>query len=113
MSARYHDATASIAINESLSGVVFLGRKSLVHIQMPAGWDTADLSFQTSPDGLTFTDLYIGGSEYTEPAAASRSISPSPSAIQARYLKLRSGTTGVPVTQTAARSIILGLKGDA
>ena len=97
-------------MNASLSGVVYLGAKRIVGIQMPAAWDTADLTFQSSPDGVTFTDINIGGSEYSEPAAASVSISPSPSAIQAPYIKIRSGTSGVPVVQTAAREIVLILR---
>lgn len=102
---------ATIAISTALSAAVDLGAiGTLVGIQMPAAWTTANLTFQASYDGgTTYQDLYDdAGNEVTVTAAASRNIYLSPeewAGIQ--LLKVRSGTSGTPVNQAAARTITL------
>lgn len=103
--------TATIASGESLSAAVQLGGASVLRIVMPAGWDAADLTFQTSEDGSTFRDLYAAGdSEAAVSIAVSAGkayqLAPSTLACQL-WLKVRSGTAGSPVNQTAARTLTL------
>ena len=100
---------ASIAISTSLSASIDLKDQPIVAIQMPTGWDAAQLTFQGSNNNSTFQNVYnMFGEEFTVEAAASRYIVLSPFEFQwARYIKIRSGTSGTPVTQTAARSFVL------
>jgi hypothetical protein len=102
-------AQVTIASGASLSGAVDLNGCGLVRIQMPAGWDAAVLTFQVSLDGLTFANLYDrAGNEYTVQVAASSSIIVPPSDFAGlRWLKVRSGTAGVAVNQTAERVLNL------
>lgn len=102
--------TAAIDNGASLSAAVDLGNNRLSRVVIPAAWTTANLTFQTSADGTTYTDLYdAAGTEYTVTVGgALRSIViPLADFIGVRYVKVRSGTTGSAVTQGAARSIIL------
>lgn len=100
-----HTETATIASGASLSGLVYLWPTKAAAFIMPSTWTAAALSFQGSLDGQTFTDVYNdAGDEYTIPATASQSIvldAPLPFP----YIKIRSGLTGAPVAQGAARSI--------
>lgn len=101
--------TATIAINESLSGAVDLEGVMVVGIVMPAGWTAADLTFQFSADGTTYGNVYNeAGAEFTIDAAVDRFIQVQPEHFWgARYLKVRSGTAGSAVAQDAARTITL------
>jgi hypothetical protein len=98
-------ASATIANGASLSGAIDLGQSRAARIVMPAAWTAADLTVQTSYDGVTYNNLYNSdGTEYTIKAAASRSILLSlVDFIGIRFLKLRSGTSGTPVNQGADR----------
>jgi pectin methylesterase-like acyl-CoA thioesterase len=102
-------ATATIAINQSLSNAISVGNGMLAGIQMPAGWDAAALSFQVSHDGITYADLYVAaGTEVSITTAASRYIALDQSTWNGvQFLKVRSGLTAAAVNQTAARSILL------
>lgn len=99
----------TIASGGSLSGALDLGNQRLSRIAMPAAWDAASLTFQTSPDGVTYNNLYdSSGNEYTVTAAASRAILVNYiDFVGIRYLKIRSGTSAVPVNQTADRALSL------
>ena len=104
-------ATATIAINTSLSGAVNLANFRIVGIQMPSTWTAANLTFQAAVtvDG-TYQDVYdSGGTEVSVTAAASRFISmlETQRLRGMRAIKVRSGTTSVAVNQAAARDIIL------
>ena len=99
-----------IANGASLSGVADLTGFMLAGIQMPSAWTAASLTFQVSLDGTTFQDMYAtDGTEVTVTgAAASRFLAFVPSDFAgARYLKVRSGTSGSAVTQGAARTLVL------
>jgi len=104
---------ATIAINTSLSAAVELGGHSVERIIMPAAWDAADLTFQISDDGgTTFQNVYWDwGAEMVVDAAASYTIELSPFVKLSNLdqLKVRSGTAGTPVVQTAARTIGLSV----
>lgn len=107
--------TATIANGASLSGEIDLSNHKIMTIFMPAAWTAANLTFQVAAvTGGTFQDLYNdGGAEVNVTAAASRAIGVDIYAgvlASARFIKIRSGTTGTPVTQGAARSIILVIK---
>jgi hypothetical protein len=100
---------ATIANGESLSSAVDLQDGRAARIDMPSAWTAADLTFQVSPDGNTYTDLYeADGTEYTVTAAASRSIIlPIADFLGIRYLKVRSGTSAAAVNQGAARNLTI------
>lgn len=104
--------TASIAISTSLSAPIDLQSYRLARIAMPASWDAANLTFQSSPDGvLPYQNVYdSAGNEYTVIAAAGRDVRvPLADWLTDRFIKIRSGTNGSPVNQTAARTLtVLG-----
>ena len=103
----------TIANGESLSTAANLDRLALVGIVLPSSWTAASLTFQACEtyDG-TYVDLYdTGGTEVECQAVASRWIAIAPQDfLSARYLKVRSGTSAVPVNQGAARTITLVLR---
>ena len=88
------------------------GGQSVIGIAMPAAWTAAGVSFQVSPDG---------GTTWNELASASTVVAVTAAAGQYIYLgadmfagvnmlKVRSGTSGVPVVQGADRIVTLILK---
>lgn len=107
-------STTSATIDQSsnqITSAIDLGTSRLARIAMPAAWTTASLTFQASYDCSTYNDLYDAtGTEYTVTAAASRAIIiPYADFIGVRCLKIRSGTTGSPVTQGSSRTLNLVL----
>ena len=98
-----------IAINTSLSSAVQIFGGLLSIIEMPAAWDAANLTFQTSGDGTNYFNVYDdSGTEVTVTASTSRRIRLEPSQWAGiQYIKIRSGTAGVAVNQTAARTLYL------
>jgi len=98
---------AVIAISTSLSAAVYIRGGLLAVIEMPAAWDAANLTFQASGDGTNYFNLYDEfGTEVTVTASTSRRIRLEPSQWAGiQYLKIRSGTAGTPVTQTAERTL--------
>jgi hypothetical protein len=101
--------TATIGAGASLSAEVGLGEKTLVGIVMPAGWDAASLTFQASPDDVNFPELYDGaGNAVSFTVAAGQFIAVDPTRWRGvTAIKVRSGTSGAPVNQTAARTLTL------
>lgn len=101
--------SAAIALNASLSGAVAIGEKVAIGILMPAAWDAANLTFQGSVDGAAFSNVYdSSGNELTVTAAASRYICLDPTVfVGLNQIKVRSGTNGTPVNQTAARALTI------
>ena len=104
--------TATIAASASLSGVVTLGAGTPAAFEMPAAWDTAPLTFQTSTDGTTFQDYYdSAGNEVTVVVAAAHNINQDVGDFAgARFIKIRSGTGSAPVNQTSSRTIRVSLR---
>lgn len=104
--------TATINGGSSLSNEVDLNGHTLVGIYMPGTWQAANLTFQASnASGGTFYDVYdSAGNEFVVTAAASRCIVDIPELAPLRFIKVRSGTTGTPVTQAANRNIIFIVK---
>lgn len=103
---------AVISSGGSLSPAVALGARVIHGILMPTGWDAAALTFQASVDGTTFFDIYSSaGTELSYTVAASRYIPIDPTLWRAiNLIKVRSGTSGAAVNQTADRTISLILK---
>jgi hypothetical protein len=104
-------ASATIANGAALSAPVCVGSKVLCALIMPAAWTAADLTFQVNYDnGTTWGDLHDGdGNEIRIPAPAAaenRALDPSLFA-SCMFLKVRSGTSGTPVNQAAARTLTL------
>jgi hypothetical protein len=103
--------TTTIQSGGSLSTAIDLGTAKLGRIAMPASWTAANVTFQSSPDNVVYNDLYdSNGNEYTITTAASRGIIvPHDDFLSVRYLKIRSGTSAIPVAQGADRVITLVL----
>lgn len=99
----------TIAKGASLSTPLDLrGHGAPLGVVFPAAWDAAELSFQVSLDGEYWANLYELGSEMTVPGTAGGAEPLNPATFVAwRYLRLRSGTAGAPVAQTAARALVL------
>jgi hypothetical protein len=101
-------ATFSIANGASLSSAVDLGSARLFALQMPAAWTAANLSAQASADGVTYDEMLDDSGLAIAIVSAVSTYIVFQNPVQwlgVRYLKLRSGTSGVPVAQGAARSI--------
>lgn len=105
------EATITAGDGTGLSDAVALGTASAIALQMPASWDAAALTFQTSlDDGATWQNAYDKDGEITystDAVAASRNIHLDPLRFGgATHLKIRSGTSATPVTQTTTDRII-------
>jgi hypothetical protein len=102
----------TIAISGTLSAAIDVGEGGLVAIQMPSGWDAAALTFKASNDlGGTYADVFDGSTGLVLTVASTAAAASQYIVLNAgtfagiRYLKIQSGTTGSPVTQTAARTL--------
>jgi hypothetical protein len=103
---------ATIASSGSISTEVDLGAKLLVGIAMPAAWDAATLSFQVSLDnGTTWLELCNTAGAVSLTAAAGQFISLDPATYRGvNAIKVRSGTSGSLVTQSADRIVGLAVR---
>jgi hypothetical protein len=106
----------TIANGAALSGPLDLAGHVLIAIAMPAAWTAAVLTFQSSIDGgTTWSDVVDDtGTEVSVAAAASRTIVNGGQLEKLAPLgriRIRSGTTGVPVNQAADRSLAVITKG--
>ena len=102
--------TALITSGTSLSSAVSTGQAGFFGIQMPAAWDAAGLSMQGSHDGNTWAEIiFYDGTPLAWVVAASQIILPQSPAqlLGLNFFKFRSGTSGVPVNQSANRTITL------
>jgi hypothetical protein len=98
----------TITSGTALSPAVSVDGLVLVGVQLPAAWDAAGITFQVSWDGSTFTNLSTQTAELALTTAAvitnlfgTLLIGP------VRTVKVRSGTSSVPVNQTADRIVTL------
>lgn len=105
--------TFTIANGAALSNAVKLGGTLPVGIAMPSVWTAANITLQLSLDNVTFLDVYMDdGTELVVQAAASRmlffsNVSQYFGVSTDAWVRLRSGTSGVPVNQGAARELKL------
>jgi hypothetical protein len=95
----------------SLSAAVVIDGLVPVRIQTPAAIDGTVMTFEASSDGQNFAQLWdpVGpGAEYQIAIGASKSISLRASDFMGvRAIKLRTGTSGSPTAQSAARVLTL------
>lgn len=111
----WQSLTINIAAGSALSDPVEIAAGRLASIALPAAWDAAALTFQISADGSNWSNWHT-----TNWADSSPEIKiPVPNAgiavsliepAAARFLRVRSGTAGTPVNQTAARRLVLQLQ---
>ena len=108
--------TATILSGQSLSGEIDLQGYQMLAIRIPAAWDTANITFlgarATTANGGTYVPVYDdAGLEVTVTVGgADRMITLDINALKLaslQYIKLRSGTSGSPVNQTADRTLYL------
>jgi hypothetical protein len=94
-----------ISAGQSLSDIVDCSTSPPVRITMPPGWTPAHLTFQVSSDGVTFGDLVdMNGQEIKANVKPSTVVRLSSQWITAPvFLKFRSGSSSVPIVQTADR----------
>lgn len=109
----YYTLTTTIASGSSLSAVIEANSRPLLAFVIPSGWTDADLTFQVSLDGLTYAELIgeDGNAITLEARAGQVTRLADPSQWEGwPYLKVRSGTSGSPVTQAATRTITVRVK---
>jgi hypothetical protein len=102
-----------IPAGEHFSNAIDCGGNSIIRIVMPDGWNTAPLTFQLSPDGQVFNDLFCiqdtNGSfvpyEAIVPVVHPGVIlvMPPNSGHQIFWIRFRSGTSNLPVNQSEER----------
>lgn len=104
--------SVTIASGASLSDLANVAEMSLCGVFMPTAWTAAGLALEASQDGVNFYPVYNldGASVWAGTVGADRYV-PINRAITlgALYLKVRSGTSAVPVNQGAARALGLAL----
>lgn len=96
-----------IKANASLSTPIEIGRDTIISIQMPSAWTTANLTFQgaTSLNG-TYNDIYdSAGNELVATASTNRIITDLPELAGMPFLKIRSGTAAAAVVQGGDRTL--------
>jgi hypothetical protein len=99
----------TITSGTALSPAVPLGEFVLTGIAMPAAWDAAALSFQVSADGgQTYGEMQTTAAAVSYLAAANQFIAIDPAIWRGiNMIKVRSGSSGTPVNQTADRVLTL------
>lgn len=102
-------SVATIAAGASLSDAVDLINYDLVALQIGANWTAASITFQSSEDGVEYSNVYdSGGTEISYAGAgASRFILVNTAHLGqfGRYIKIRSGTAAVPVNQVSGATV--------
>lgn len=101
--------TVRIEAGQAVSGAFDLAGTRIAAVIMPASWTAANLSFQASTDEAgTYIDCYSSeGDELTAVVAASRVVCDFTGIEGLGWVRFRSGTTGSPVNQAAARILTL------
>jgi len=105
----------TILNGQSLSDVLDMEGYSAWAIEMPAAWTVANLTFQAAASFAgTYNNVHDdAGAEVTVTAAAARAIGLDAAKNELaayRFLKIRSGTSGVAVNQAADRVLTIHLK---
>lgn len=100
--------TVTIASGQSLSDAAYIGSSCPVCVEIPA-WDNAVLTFQGSMDTdlQTFRDIFTANGElFVAASTGNKIVALNPEDfIGVVRIKLRSGTSSVPVTQSAQRQL--------
>lgn len=110
--------TFEIADNASLSGGVYVANFLLMKLIVPSDWVTATVvTFQAALEAEGETPSYLNvyeddGTEYQVTVAASRHVILDPAKFAGiRWMKIRSGTSGSAVNQTADDGVQLQVIG--
>ena len=101
---------AAIAASGNLSSQVDIGPGRLVGLIVPSAWTAANITFQVSADGgATWNNLFTYlGAEFTVVSVVGQFNAIDPTLLKGVVsIKVRSGTSGSPVTQTSAVSVTL------
>lgn len=112
--------TATIPAGQSLSGAIDCSAGRIVRIVTPPTWTAAPLTFQASVDGVNFQNLYrvqdtqgtFTPFEVVLPIVPVKSslVLPATTGYTVNFIKLRSGTAALPVTQAGDRAFSLILE---
>lgn len=111
----YTTKDAVISSGQSLSAAIDLEQLNITGFQMPSSWTAAKLTFQVSADGVTYADAVdASGNELQVTVSASKFVGVDlPELSGIRFLKVRSGISGTPVSQAADRTISIVLTTNA
>jgi hypothetical protein len=106
--ARFQNKTANIAAGQALSNVVDCSSGQPIAVYLPDDWTPARLTFQISPDGTNFGDLFdASATEVAFNILPGTALILAPQWTPIMYLKVRSGSRENPVVQDADRGIII------
>ena len=107
---RYVNKTVTFAAGQHLSSMIDCSAGTPVFVFMPNEWTAARLSFQVSPDGTYFYDLFDNmAQEVTFNVTAGTGIRIDPNWSPVTFLKLRSGSRSAPRPQESDLSITVVL----
>ena len=102
--------TVTVAAGQSLSGAsASMAGRVLVGVITASTWDAAKMTFQASLDGTNFFDVTYKGTEYeVASVTAAKFIAVDPEVFYgAKYIKVRSGTSGAATNQVDATIVTL------
>ena len=102
--------TVTVGAGTSLSGAsVSMAGRVLVGVITASTWDVAKMTFQASLDGTNFFDVTYKGTEYeVASVTAAKFIAVDPEVFYgAKYIKVRSGTSGSATNQVDATIVTL------
>jgi hypothetical protein len=93
---------------QSFSSVIDCSTGAPVMIHIPGEWTQSRLSFQVSPDGTNFYDLFDSNArEMAFNVRAGTSMLLETGWTPVLFLKVRSGSCDLPVPQEADRQIVV------
>lgn len=108
-----YKTTVTIAAGQSLSDALNLSRfvsdegvvlkdPDFIGLYIPSAWETADITLQSSEDGITYYNVQDAAkNEYVIEAEAGALITLDPNAFRAlKYVKFRSGKKASAIAQT-------------
>jgi len=100
--------TATVDSAASLSSAINFINRRLKTIYLPSAITGTQLTFQVSPDGVTYYNYYCDDTELVMTAGASYGLNVNPrNFVGIQYLKIRFGTSSSASAQTASRTIKL------
>jgi hypothetical protein len=100
----------TILSGASLSAGLNLGGRIPTGIYMSAAWTAAEMTFQASPNGVTWYNVQTEAAELSVVVAAGVYVALDVSRFYGvNWLKVRSGTSGAAVNQGADRALTLML----
>jgi hypothetical protein len=98
-----------IAAGQSLSDALDCSAGQLIKITMPGNWVPAELTFQTSSDGVLYNDIFErDGSEVMCSVHPGTAIIGLP--LMVGWIKFRSGTRARPVPQPELREFAVAIE---